>query len=309
MNATENKSTSIVSQMNTWPIAFFIGLLAFLILTFQSMWNFISGLYFPYAYEAIVAPFFIYVMISIHRYGSGLPVNVARCNLLAFSIALLFSPTIYLLMTNQVNLHEAMFGDFDSTLNHMPYASYLPALFYVALFAPIKNFIQSESTEKKEGIKVKPVDDKKNYIAAFEAWHKRMSENQIKLKETFTLDSLTAIPVNVWDECEDGGTTFAYVEKQNVPDSVCCDVMLHILRFIRSNQVITSTGVEFGLRFYDSSTAYPALIGNPELEFSLFKRWELTIKGADPEKLEIIVEELKAVPPFEGKPINVYSES
>lgn len=142
MQKTKFEENSIIDQLNNWPFAFSIGMGVLLILTFQSMWNFVSGLYFSYAYEAIFYPYFIYLMLSLASYGRGEAINKTRHFLLSLSVAMLFMPTMYLLITKQVDGHTAVFGDFNPSLEHMPYASALPVLFYLALLAPIKDLLK-----------------------------------------------------------------------------------------------------------------------------------------------------------------------
>lgn len=152
-------------------------------------------------------------------------------------------------------------------------------------------------------------EGKKSFIDSLQAWHKKLAEEQIRLEASYSLGSIDKFSVNVWDDYPKEEGTYAYVEMSEVPDKICFDVLIHLLGYAKANQVIKSTGVKLGLRFYDSSAVYPALIGNKEGEYSLFKRWELTICGADYETLEIIVNQLKMVPLFEDKKVDVYSES
>ncbi len=147
------------------------------------------------------------------------------------------------------------------------------------------------------------------YIASLEAWHKRLGEQQSVLEASFDVNDVEAWLVNVWDDYPEKGTTYAYVEMNDVPDCRCLDLLMHLLRFAQDNHKITKTGVELGLRFHDSSTVYPALIGCSTGEYSLFKRWEITITGASYEALDQVVAELKMAPMFWAKPIDVYSES
>lgn len=139
---TKIEDSSILDQVNSWPFAFSIGMVFFFILIFQSMWTFISGVYFPYAYQAIFFPYFIYLLLSLASYARGEAINKTRHLLLTISVVILFMPTAYLLITDQVDGHTAIFGDFNPSLEHMPYASALPALFYLALLAPIKDFLK-----------------------------------------------------------------------------------------------------------------------------------------------------------------------
>ena len=139
---TKIQDSSTLDQMNSWLFAFSIGMAVVFILIFQSMWAFISEVYFPYAYQAIFFPYFIYLLLSLDSYARGKKINITRHLLLTLSVVILFMPTAYLLITDQVDGHTAIFGDFNPSLEHMPYASALPVIFYLALLAPIKDFLK-----------------------------------------------------------------------------------------------------------------------------------------------------------------------
>jgi len=152
-------------------------------------------------------------------------------------------------------------------------------------------------------------DGRETFIANFLAWHKIIAEKQLCLETNYSPDSIDKFQVNVWDDYRDEEGTYAYVDMSEVPDRICFDLLDHLLNYAKGNREIRSTGIKLGMRFYDSSSVYPALIGNKQGEYSLYKRWELMIFGADYETLALVVDQLKKVPPFEGKPIDVYSES
>tara|TARA_R110002124_G_scaffold128157_4_gene288556 strand:+ start:6011 stop:6520 length:510 start_codon:yes stop_codon:yes gene_type:complete len=152
-------------------------------------------------------------------------------------------------------------------------------------------------------------EGRNDFISCLEAWHKRQSDHQAALEASFDLNDVKEWCVNVWDDYPEEGATYAYVEMPSVPDCICIDVLLHLLAYARVNSLIEKAGVNLRLRFHDSSSVYPALIGNPTGEYSLFKRWELEIAGASYETLDQVVAELKKAPMYHGKPIDVISES
>ena len=145
-NETQD-SLDTLQAISSWPFAILIGYLVFMILIMQGIFSSISGLYFPYAYEAIVFPYTIYTCIYMwSKAASTREMNTYRPALMAGSFIMLFTPAIYLLLTEQVDLHTMMFGEFNSELKHMPFSSLLPYLCFVALLVPLpkKNFDSEE---------------------------------------------------------------------------------------------------------------------------------------------------------------------
>lgn len=147
------------------------------------------------------------------------------------------------------------------------------------------------------------------FIADLLTWHRKVAEHQRCLEASYVPESIDCFCINVWDDFADEEGTYAYVEMQDVPDRVCFDVLNHLLSFANENPVIRSTGATFGMRFFDASIVWPALIGNPDSEFGLFKRWEITIAGIDLEALETVVQQLQGAPKFMNKRIDVLCES
>lgn len=142
MKTKEIEENNLIDQISTWPFVFMISMAVFFVLLMQSMWNFVFGLYFSFAYEAVVIPSMIYLMLTLHSYSKGNPINQLKLLLLAAAFMSLFMPTLYLLTTQQVDFHTAIFGKFNPSLKHMPYANILPFIFLVVLFAPIKNYLK-----------------------------------------------------------------------------------------------------------------------------------------------------------------------
>ena len=149
---------------------------------------------------------------------------------------------------------------------------------------------------------------RKELAAAIESWHKKYAGEKMHLESAYSPNLFKEFCLNVWDDFVEEEGTYAYIEMSEVPDSVTFDVLNHVLSFVRSNEKIASTGARIGMRYYDSSAEHPGLIGS-EYEFSSFKRWELTFVNVTYQSLECIVEELKSVPSFNGKKIDVISES
>jgi len=152
-------------------------------------------------------------------------------------------------------------------------------------------------------------EGRNSYVSDLKAWHEKQSTLQSELDAEFENSSIEKFSVNIWDDSSEGGITYAYVEMNGAPNSVCFDLLTALYEFSKSNVKINKTGVKFGIRFYDASTVWPSLIGDRNSEFSLYKRWEMTIHGANYESLEVVVKELKRFPQFMGKPVDIYSES
>lgn len=132
----ENK-TEELQVSNSWPIAILFGYLVMTILVMQGIFNGISKLYFPYAYEAVVFPYVIYALYFLWSKGSSVCLNTYRPALMTAAFLMLFTPALYLLLTEQIDLHTMIFGDFNAALKHMPFAWLLPYLCIAALLAPL----------------------------------------------------------------------------------------------------------------------------------------------------------------------------
>ena len=168
-------------------------------------------------------------------------------------------------------------------------------------------FVSSKKAEIEKGLSFKQGRD--SYISSLLLWHEKLAAEQTRIESEYRSDSFSSFNINVWDDYEEGKATYVYVEENNLPDSVCFDVLSHLYSFAKYSKEIVSTGVTLGFRFFDSSEVHPTLIGAAEGEHSLFKRWEMTIDGADYETLELIVKLLQSVPTLDGKALHIYSES
>lgn len=159
--------------------------------------------------------------------------------------------------------------------------------------------------EKQNALKI----GRESFIAHLIAWHKKVEERQRELESHYTAQAIENYSINIWDEYTDLGETFAYVEMTEVPNSICFELLNRMLLFARGNKAVNKLDIGLAMRFYDSSTFHPALIGNKEAEFTMYKRWEIVISHVTPTKLENLVRELNACPPYLRIPFDVYSES
>lgn len=149
---------------------------------------------------------------------------------------------------------------------------------------------------------------RQEFISDLQKWHAEQADKERKLELGFCFDAVQEFGVNVWDDYPEYGLTYAYVESSKTPANLCLDILLHLLAYAKENSVIQGTAAKFGIRYNDSSITYPSLIGR-DGEYSLSKRWELTVEGVDYNTLSLIVEELGKVSAFNNKRISVYSES
>lgn len=137
MKRTAERKSESLQEFSSWPFAFLIGFLLFMILIMQGIFHGISQLYFPYAYEAIIFSYTIYAALCLWSKASSVGFNQFRPPLMTAAFLMLFTPALYLLLTEQVDLHTMIFGDFNAELKHMPFAGLLPYLCLAALLAPL----------------------------------------------------------------------------------------------------------------------------------------------------------------------------
>ena len=136
------------------------------------------------------------------------------------------------------------------------------------------------------------------------AWHEHYESGQRKLESEFNFDDVESWQVNVWDEINHLENTYIYVEMQKVPDKMCFAVLNHLWRYLSSHEVSNVS-----VRFYDSTSIYPSNLLTETGRYTSFKRWELLLEDVTADSLDSIVELLKQAPDFNGKKIDVYSES
>lgn len=133
-----------IDTLNSSASLFMLGFGVLAILIMQSLWETVSGLYFKYAYEAIVMPYTMYFVYKLYGATIGQKVNRAKVILMTIAFLMLFLPALYLLATNQVSFHEMIFSEFNPSLNHLSFAHYLPFVALAALFLPYKDFLAAE---------------------------------------------------------------------------------------------------------------------------------------------------------------------
>jgi hypothetical protein len=137
MKKIAESKTEALQAFSSWPFAILIGYLLFMILIMQGIFNGISELYFPYAYEVVVFSYTIYAALYLWSKESSVGFNQYRPVLMAAAFLMLFTPALYLLITEQLDLHTMVFGDFNAELKHMPLAWLIPYLCIVALLVPL----------------------------------------------------------------------------------------------------------------------------------------------------------------------------
>lgn len=147
-------------------------------------------------------------------------------------------------------------------------------------------------------------DAQQKFNNIIKSWHENYELKQRKLESKFNFDDVEFWSVNVWDEINNQDSTFVYVEMNEVPDRVCFAVLNHIWYYLQQSDL---SGVSF--RFYDSTSIYPSNLLTETGRYSSFKRWELLLENVTSDSLDSIVELLKKTPDFNGKKIDVYSES
>lgn len=162
---------------------------------------------------------------------------------------------------------------------------------------------------KKDDVEKIAREAKREFCDQIVAWHEKMKRQDAEIASVFDLSKVEEIHVNFWDDFAEGEETYAYVEMGDAPWEFEFDVLNHIFQFAKSLPVVASGQIKLKLWFHDSSTVHPILIGIRDAEFSLYKRWQLIISGANGESLEKLAEDLKSAPAFNGKPLSIYSES
>ncbi len=123
------------------------------------------------------------------------------------------------------------------------------------------------------------------------------------------------ININIWDDYYEDGyvpsgeiqETYAYIESNLSHDE--SKEVLEILKKEMIKFLESEFNVELDIKFYDSAKIYPNLVGT-EMEYCLFKRWQLEIKNLTHTAREQFVGSFEAKKfSYLDKPICVYSES
>lgn len=147
------------------------------------------------------------------------------------------------------------------------------------------------------------------FIADWDSFLAKREAKELELEQSFRPDEVESYPVNIWDDFADGDETYAYVEDRRVPMEVKFKVLNHIMQFAETLDMVKEGRVSLLIFFNDSVLKYPLLVGNSEAQFCLYRRWELKISCPNHEVFEEFVEQLAKVPDFQGKKVEVYSES
>ncbi|MBQ68954.1 hypothetical protein CL689_02710 [Candidatus Saccharibacteria bacterium] len=153
------------------------------------------------------------------------------------------------------------------------------------------------------------MDDREKFISDWEEFIAKREAKEQQLESEFKPDQIDCYPVNIWDDFADGEETYAYVEDRRVPMEVKFKILNHLMQFAETLDMVKEGRVSLLIFFNDSALKYPLLVGNSEAEYCLYRRWELKISCPNHEVLDEFVEQLAKVPDFQGKKIDVYSES
>lgn len=149
---------------------------------------------------------------------------------------------------------------------------------------------------------------REKYIAALKSWHQTRDVEQSNLEQSFQHEQIDDYPVNIWDEINESNSTYCYVEDSDIPDKVKLQVLLHIQNFINQNSLLTDLKCQIDLIFEDHSILYPELVDGEHKSIGT-KMWKLKISNIDYESLDLLIDRIKKVSDFSGKPVRVYSES
>ena len=143
-STTKDNFKDTINMMNSWSFAFMLGFGVLAILMMQSLWDTISGLSFDFAYESIVIPYTLYLVWNLRLYSIGKSFNKAKLALMSLAFMLLFLPSVFLLVSGQLEFHAVIFSEYDPSLRHLPFSNTLPYIALSALFFPYKDFLTKE---------------------------------------------------------------------------------------------------------------------------------------------------------------------
>jgi len=150
--------------------------------------------------------------------------------------------------------------------------------------------------------------ERQKYITALKLWHQNRDVEQHNLEKSFQLEHVVDYPINIWDEIDKNNSTYCYVDNSEIPNKVQLQVLLHIQNFINQNSLLTNLNYQIDLIFDDHSILYPELVDGDYSSVGT-KMWKLKINNVDSKSLNLLVERMKSVSDFKGKPLHVYSES
>ncbi len=231
---------------------------------------------------------------------------------LVHSIRYLMNPTVYV-STVLVWIYAPL--DMNPVLKYSG-LFFLLLLFTIFMIVDLKK--SSDSLLPEGGSTPPKVDatarlegmlDREEFISDWEEFMAKREAKERRIENEFKPDQIDCYPVNIWDDFADGDDTYAYVEDRKIPSTLKFLVLNHLMQFAQTLDLVKDGLVKIRMEFDDSVLKYPLFVGDPECEFSLYRRWELKISCPNHEVLEELVGKLAKVPDFQGKKIDVYSES
>lgn len=179
---------------------------------------------------------------------------------------------------------------------------------YLAIFA-LRSPQPVSRTHANDTSAACPEFSREKFVADWNSFLAKREAKERDVEQSYNPDEIESFPVNIWDDFADGDETYAYVEEGSIPSTVKFKVLLHLMQFAETLDLVKDGRVKLRMSFHDSAVKFPFLVGNREAEFSLYRRWELKISCPNNEVLEEFVEQLAKVPDFQGKRVAVYSES
>lgn len=145
------------------------------------------------------------------------------------------------------------------------------------------------------------------YLETFKSIYQNLLDKEAKLESTYDFTQTDAFYINIWDEIEDDGSTYLYLEDASVPSKISSEVLIFIMNFARNNEAIINTGVEFNIHYYNSMLIYPDLV-DTRFAGVCSHQWQIILSNVTGEKIDIITQELNTAK-FNGIRLNAYSES
>lgn len=129
---------------------------------------------------------------------------------------------------------------------------------------------------------------------------------QRRLEKEFIPDFYSMFYINIWDEYDQQGRTFAYLEENDVPDQFAHAVLKWLQPIIQS---LLNNNIIVSVDFFDGSRVYSKLLGSAG-EWSIYKRWQLGFSSLPDETRLMLVSRLNAMQlSFDDVPLKFISES
>lgn len=149
-NTKKNSYVEILEDLNH-PSTFFMVALALVVILFASTaWTAIAGLYFALADLFLIVPYGIYFVFTMMSIGSHQGVNKTKLVLVGISALLVFSPALYLVLTDQITIRLLLTHEFDPNLNHLPFAPLIPWIAVAMILTPVKDYLATRKSESEE---------------------------------------------------------------------------------------------------------------------------------------------------------------